>query len=398
MNLRRTLRATRGALAASLVALAAVLVVGFAAGALAPRDSEAQRSARGYLGVSLQELDDELRDSYDYHGDGVLVSAVSDDSPAERVGVREGDILMKIGDREVDGVRDATDYVRSLEPGTKVAITVFRSGNQRALGQATIADLDDSWERSTPRAPRAPRAPRPPRVVTPRVAPHPEVRAFTMGGRGRLGVQTHDLDSDLGGYFKAPGNRGVLVLEVVEDTPAAKAGIKGGDVILKVGTQEIEDTDALRRALRDRDAGPVAIEVLRNGTRRTLSADLEERGGRWNFDGFEGMPGHGPWMAWLDGKDFDFDFDWDDGELLKDGQKIKHHVFRFDGDGDEKSRAWIWDGDDWRDQLTPEERAKFDAQMKKLREDMRELRRDLREDLDRDRDSDSNDDDDDEES
>jgi serine protease Do len=371
MTVRRTFRTTPGSLAVSVFALALVLALGIAVDPLAPRTSEAQSSAgRGFLGVSLQELDDRLRESYDYHGEGVLVSDVSDDSPAERVGIEEGDILMRIGDREVDGVQDATNYVRSLDPGTRVAITVFRNGNQRSLGQATIADADEAWERRAPRAPRAPRA----RVApTPRVAPMPGMRAFSLG-RGRLGVQTHDLGDDLGSYFKAPGNKGALVLEVLDDTPAERAGLKAGDVILRVGDQDVADSDELRRALRSREAGPVSIEILRNGTRRTLSAELSRS------ESFEFGPGDSDsWMGWLDQEGFGF----------KDGDKIKHHKFRIhpDGDGDhhvwrfdrDDDHVWHFDGDDWKGSMTDEERKRFEEKMERLHEDLRELRREVEE-------------------
>ncbi|MEO6462036.1 MAG: PDZ domain-containing protein, partial [Candidatus Eisenbacteria bacterium] len=198
MTVRRFTRMTRGSLVASVFALAAVLVLGVAMDAFAPRASEAQRSARGdgrgFLGVSLQELNDDLRDSYDYHDDGVLVADVTAGSPADRIGVEEGDILVRIGDEDIDDVQDATEYVRSLAPGTRVAITVFRDGRSRSLGRATIADLDSRREgddgdddRITPRAPRAPRAPRSPRAApVPRDSPSPRVAPLPPGVGGRL--------------------------------------------------------------------------------------------------------------------------------------------------------------------------------------------------------------------
>ncbi len=349
MTIRRFTRTTRGSLVASVFALAAVLVLGVAVDAFAPRSSEAQRSSRGdgrgFLGVSLQELTDDLRDSYDYHGDGVLVADVTADSPADRIGIEDGDILVRIGDEEIDDVQAATDYVRSLSPGTRVAITVFRDGRSRSLGRATIGDLatrnDGGDDRIAPRAPRPPRTPRSapaPRVSpSPQVAPQPPgVRGLLMGGRGRLGVQTHDMDSDLGSYFNAPGGRGVLILDVVDDTPAKRAGLKSGDVILGVGGDEVEDTEALREALRDRGAGRVELRILRNGRSRTIDAQLDEAGS-FNFQR---------------------------------------------GDGQDRSDEG---GSDFRSRMTPEERTRFDERMQKLREDMRELQREMQEMRDRQR-------------
>lgn len=384
MTVRSSNRSPRRSIALSLLALVALLGAGVAAEALAPPAAEAQRSARrGFLGVSLQNLDDDLRDSYDFRGDGVLVSDVSPGSPAEDLGIEEGDILVRIGDEEVDDVEEATELVRSLAPGTRVSITVFRDGNTRSLGRARIGDLRDAAGQDdviAPRTPRAPRAPRTPRVApAPRVAPTPPgVRGLMMGGRGRLGVETHDLDSDLGAYFDAPGGRGVLILRVLDDTPASRAGLKSGDVILEVGGDGVDDTAALRDALRRREAGRVDLRILRNGNSRTIEAELGEAR---SFE-FRGGADGEDWMGFLED---DGTFGWKD----KDG-RIRKHVFRMPGadgggswfgrDGDGEGRVRLFrDFDELKEEMSPEERERFEKDMEKLRDDMEELRRDLRE-------------------
>jgi membrane-associated protease RseP (regulator of RpoE activity) len=398
MTVRPT-RATRRTLATSILALAAVLALGVAADALAPRASEAQRRARegrGFLGVSLQELNDDLRDSYDYHGDGVLVSDVTDRSPADEVGIRQGDILVRIGDEEIDDVQDATEYVRSLAPGTRVAITVFRDGNSRSLGRATIGDLDDrprdddDEDRMTRRAPRAPAVPRTPRAPRVSPAPRPGVRGFMMNSRGRLGVQTHDLDRDLGAYFDAPDGRGVLILSVAENTPASRAGLKAGDVILGLGDDDVDDTEDLREALRERDAGEVDLRILRNGSRRTIEVELEERrSGSFDIEGLGelgrlgdlGQLGSGDWMGLLheghDGHDGHDGHGGDPGDSGDDDGKreVRRHVIRVHPGADGEFEI---DGDFLRD-MTPEDRARFRERMDRFREEMRELRRELKE-------------------
>jgi membrane-associated protease RseP (regulator of RpoE activity) len=361
---------TRRSIAFLSVALVAVFAVSLGTGLLAPRAADAQRSSssdrRGFLGVSLQDLDEDLRDSYDFRGSGVLVSDVTEGSPADRVGIEEGDILTKLDDVTMRSQDQATDYIRGLSPGTLVEITVVRDGETRRLGRAELTDLRGAsrWEERiappAPRSPRAPRAPRTPRVApSPRVAPTPGARMFRFeGGRGRLGVETHDLDGDLGSYFHSPNGDGVLILRVVEDTPADRAGLKAGDVIRSVGGKDVDDTEELRRALRDRDEGDVDLRILRNGNQRTITARLDER---QSFD-LEGLPGNGDWMSL-----FDHDRDGDD-----DGKRVRvfgnlDHLKHLDG--------LDFDIDD----MSPEERARFDEDMEKLREDLRELRRELRE-------------------
>jgi membrane-associated protease RseP (regulator of RpoE activity) len=92
-------------------------------------------------------------------------------------------------------------------------------------------------------------------------------------GRGRLGVRIESLNDDLAAALEAPGADGVLVLEVMKDTPAERAGLRSGDVILTVGDQDVKNAESLVEALRDLD-GKVSITVSRKGTRRTVEAEL----------------------------------------------------------------------------------------------------------------------------
>src|SRR5205823_3250382 len=78
-------------------------------------------------------------------------------------------------------------------------------------------------------------------------------------GRGRLGVELSDLDSDLGGYFRTRSGHGVLVTRVLEDTPAARAGIKAGDVIVEFDGRSVENGDALRRMINEAREGEVQV-------------------------------------------------------------------------------------------------------------------------------------------
>jgi C-terminal processing protease CtpA/Prc len=94
-------------------------------------------------------------------------------------------------------------------------------------------------------------------------------------GRGRLGVRIEDLSPELGEYFEVPGGHGVLVVEVMKDTPAERAGLRSGDVITSVGDRDIKDSDDLIRALREEE-GKVSINVVRRGNHRTIEAELDK--------------------------------------------------------------------------------------------------------------------------
>ena len=113
-----------------------------------------------------------------------------------------------------------------------------------------------------------------------------------MMGRGRLGVRVENLNRDLGDYFGVADGKGALVVEVVKDTPAERAGLKAGDVITSVGEKKIYDTDDLVSALRSRDAGRVSLDVIRHGSRRTIEAELERAPRAMRLGRGQGMMGY----------------------------------------------------------------------------------------------------------
>ena len=101
-----------------------------------------------------------------------------------------------------------------------------------------------------------------------------------MAGRGRLGVRVEPLNPALGDYFALKDGKGALVLEVLKDRPAEKAGLLPGDVITRVDDQAVANSVDLVEALRGKE-GKVALRVVRHGTPRTIEATLDEPGPTW---------------------------------------------------------------------------------------------------------------------
>jgi membrane-associated protease RseP (regulator of RpoE activity) len=251
----------------------------------------AQGTKEGYLGVNLQDLDDELRTSYGLPGrDGVLVTSVAAESPAEKAGIQRGDVVLRVAGQAVTSASEVTGRVRAMAPGETAVIALWREGREVTV-RARLGERPS-------RAPRAPRAPSgddeddEDRVFLygwgdegeldledlPKPEDFERLHGLNVlvGGRGRLGVRTQSVDGQLGEYFQAPGGKGVLVTEVIEDTPAAKAGLATGDLILSVEGKSVSTSLELRNELAKRDEGPVRLEVLRRGARQSLTAQLEK--------------------------------------------------------------------------------------------------------------------------
>lgn len=105
-----------------------------------------------------------------------------------------------------------------------------------------------------------------------------EIKLAPLGERTFLGVHIMDITTELRTFFRAPEDRGVLVSAISEDSPAMKAGLKAGDVLLSIDGDPLSSAGALRRLIREHSAGDsVELEVIRSGNRQKLYATLEQR-------------------------------------------------------------------------------------------------------------------------
>jgi C-terminal processing protease CtpA/Prc len=274
-------------------ALAALALTGVMAG-----PAGAQTSERPWLGVTTQEITTDLREGLDYRGNGVLVNSVVADSPADRAGLEKGDVLVSFNSRTIDTPSELVDVVRAGRIGQSVTLVVIRDGQRRSLTARLSARPENETEyfdKWTPRAPRAPGAPKAPSAPRSRMfewqgdgfdMPELDGLMNVRVGRGRLGVHIQDLNADLADALGVTGGKGVLVTQVVEDSPAAKVGFKAGDVITEVGGRAVDDVNDLHRELGERE-GRVSITLVRRGARRTVEPELNDkpRATRWYSDG-----------------------------------------------------------------------------------------------------------------
>jgi serine protease Do len=210
---------------------------------------------------------------------GVHVDEVDADSPAQRAGVRSGDLITEFDGERVRSARQFTRLVQETAPGQRVSMSVQRDGQRQAL-QITPEDRVTSWapgidadeiRREVERGLQGLRD-------LPHVIDAPGFR-FRMetptGPRGRLGVQVERLTPQLEAYFGAPDG-GVLVAEVTPASPAEKAGLKAGDVITAVNGTSVRDAGDLVEELREAGAGSqVEVRIVRDRTSTTLKATLE---------------------------------------------------------------------------------------------------------------------------
>jgi len=209
---------------------------------------------------------------------GVRVDDVHARSPAAKAGIREGDLVVEFDGERVRSAMQLTRLVRETPNGRSVAVAVMRDGKRQAL-QATPESgrsfaFDDNALSELERGLRD--LPRRYRVVPPlyRYEGFPPGFEYRLpeSSRGRLGVSVQSLTPDLEEYFGAK-NGGALVSSVLQDSAAAKAGVKAGDVITSINGRAVTDSDDLMRELRAL-RGEITILVLRDRKEVTLKATL----------------------------------------------------------------------------------------------------------------------------
>jgi membrane-associated protease RseP (regulator of RpoE activity) len=258
-----------------------------------------ERAGGGYLGVQLQEVtpDDLARLKLDEER-GALVREVVEGSPAAHAGLKEGDVILRYQGEPVRSAAQLARLVAETPTGRTVSLELSRDGAAQKLSVALGERKARSWLRgmpdfalelpeppeppdapAAPDAPEAPEAPEPPSRWTDELLGRDWAQGFHFGWGGprKLGISYQEISGQLAGYFKLSADAGVLVTEVDEDGPAAKAGLKAGDVILAFDGKEVRDGDDLRRGVRDADAGrALALKVQREGRALDLNVTLAE--------------------------------------------------------------------------------------------------------------------------
>ena len=209
----------------------------------------------GWLGVVLS----------DEEGEGVVVIGVKKESPAEKAGLMEGDRILELDGTKIVRSRDLRRAMSDLEPGDTVQIQVRRKTQEKTL-TATLG--------KPPARPLPGMGP----MWHERGAPGPVSLDMLGMARNYLGVRVQSMTEDLRAYFKAPRGRGLLVSRVEEETPAAKAGLRAGDVIIAVGGKGISERSDIAEALSDYEPGDkVAVKIVRDGAEKTVQVEIAER-------------------------------------------------------------------------------------------------------------------------
>ncbi|HLL27065.1 MAG TPA: DegQ family serine endoprotease [Xanthobacteraceae bacterium] len=187
---------------------------------------------RGWIGVKIQNVDDAIAESLSLgHARGALVAGVTDGGPASKAGIQSGDVIVKFDGRDIKEMRDLPKSVADTAVGKTVDIVFIRKGKEQTA-RVTLGRLED--------------AEKPQKASLSKETP-PEAKpaAKTSLGLGLSGI-TDDLKKR---YKIKDGAKGVLVVTVDPNSPAAERGIQPGDVIVEVGQEAVANPADVQKRL-----------------------------------------------------------------------------------------------------------------------------------------------------
>ncbi len=201
---------------------------------------------RAWLGVYIQEVDDEVAKALDLETlDGALVSGVVEDSPAEKAGFEEGDVIIQFGGETVADPAQLKNIVSSSPPDTRQKVAIVRNGKTKNI---TVV-LEELKEKGNP------------------------ILAAEADDES-LGITVKEISSADREQYQLDVKEGVLITHVQPDSEAAKEGLRPGDVITRVGTKKIHSYNEFEKEMqKDKYSDSVLFLIKRGDISRFYTID-----------------------------------------------------------------------------------------------------------------------------
>lgn len=179
---------------------------------------------RGWLGIGIQDVDKYLAESFGLDStNGVLVTGVSGGSPAEKGGLKSGDVIVSINDKQTTGVGELRNIVAMLTPGNESVLKIIRDGKEKKI-KVIIGEQ-------------------------PRDFASVAKEAKDKGMLAEMGLALQDLTPELAEKLGYEKNQGVLIADVRVDSPAARVGIRPGALIEEVNRVRVNNLEELNKVM-----------------------------------------------------------------------------------------------------------------------------------------------------
>jgi serine protease Do len=202
---------------------------------------------RGWLGVMIQKITPDLKDKLGLKDErGALVAGVTAGGPADKAGIKRGDVIVSFDGKKVKESNDLPYIVASTPVGKTAAVEVIRKGQEKSL-QVKIGQLEEE---------------KPSQIVS--------------EAKPNLGMTVEQITPELARNFGLSEERGLVVVQVEENTPAAEAGIAPGDIIMEVEQVPLKDIEQYNRTIGAYKEGDTVLFLV-NRQGATLYLTLKVR-------------------------------------------------------------------------------------------------------------------------
>jgi len=264
------------------------LVIAFGALIAAPAAGAAQPGTRpwvfygeepwggSYLGVDTQDVTaDRLAALHLKEETGVEVTMVDQDAPAGKAGLKEHDVIVTINDQKVESVEQLRRLIHEIPPGRTVTIGISRGGQPMTVKaqlseRNKMPDMNFHFNMPVVNVP-------PVHIPAFNMPEIPDVPAIVVVHAPRSsGMLIENLTPQLGEFFGAKGGGGVLVRSVEKGSRAEQAGLRAGDVIVKIDGSKVNDSSDFTRLLRARTSTKTELTILRDKKEQQVTLIMPE--------------------------------------------------------------------------------------------------------------------------
>lgn len=195
---------------------------------------------RGWLGIMLQNLDEDLAEKMKVKSGGVLVADVMKNSPADQGGIETGDIITSVNGTKVRNVYEIKRSVAAIAPGNKASVILLRNGTEKKI-ELTIGKYPDTRKKRE--------------------------ETYKQG----IGITVKDIDEETSYQFRVQDSNGVIITEVLPSSPAERAGLMRGDIIKKIEQFTVNNSSDYTKAINESlDNAKILVLVKRGSQQQYL--------------------------------------------------------------------------------------------------------------------------------
>ena len=240
-----------------------------------------------YLGIYPEEVTRENAGKFNLKEPrGVAIEKVIEDSPAAKAGLQNGDVILRFNGEEATSIRKLNRLLDEVAPDHKVKLTISRNGDEKDI-TVTVGKRSEMTAKAYEPLFKAGQLGKLEGDFG-KLEGLKNARVWNFGSYRRIGVNTLQLNRQLADYFGVTSGKGILITEVKENSPAAKAGLRAGDVITAVDGDNVDESGDLMRAFSKKKEGEeVTLTVIRDKSQQLFKVTPEQMKGEFDFPGFE---------------------------------------------------------------------------------------------------------------